>query len=172
MVLKGTLGLQRSLALYPKPFANLKTEDLKVKVTGRELQVDSEKKERYQKALTSELVGQWRVPALLNNAPKTTLEDLGVSKYEILSCEPMLDLPNHITDLLEELPNHVSKDVASVIQECKDLTIRKLKEKKRAFDLRCLIITISSQSHRKASLKVQQLIDTLLQMAEILCNLW
>lgn len=172
IVLKGTLGLQRSLALHPKTFANLKTEDLKVEVMGRGLQVDSEKKKCYQKALTSELARQWRVPALLVNAPKTTLEDLGVSKYEILPCEPMHDLSSHITDLLEEHPNHVSKDVASVIQECKDLTIRKLKEKKRAFDLRCLIITISSQLHTKAPLKVQQLVDTLVQMAEILCNLW
>ena len=99
MVLKGRLGLQRSLALHPKPFANLKKEDLKVEVMGRGLQVDGEKKECYHKALTSELAGQCRVPALLFNAPKTTLEDLGVSKYEILPCEPMHDLSNHITNL-------------------------------------------------------------------------
>lgn len=42
------------------------------------------------------------------------------------------------------------------------------KENKRAFDLRCLIIRISSQLRGKAPLKVQQLIDTLVQMAEIL----
>ena len=57
-MLKGTLGLQRSLALHPKTFANLKTEDLKVEVMGRGLQVDSEKKKCYQKALTSELARQ------------------------------------------------------------------------------------------------------------------
>lgn len=33
----------------------------------------------------------------------------------------MHDLSKHITNLLDELPIHVSKDVASVIQECKDL---------------------------------------------------
>ena len=42
------------------------------------------------------------------------------------------------------------------------------KEKNRAFDLHCLIIMISSQFHGKAPLKVQQPIDTLLQMAETL----
>ena len=166
MVLKGRLGLQRSLALHPKPFANLKKEDLKVEVTGRGLQVDDEKKECYQKALTSELAGQCRVPAFFN-PPKTTLEDLGVCKYEILPYEPMHDLSNHITNLLDELPNHVSKDEASVIQECKDLTVGQ-KEKKSAFDIHCLIITISSQLRGKAPLKVRQLIDTLVQMAEIL----
>ena len=35
MVLKGRLGLQRSLALHPKPFANLKKEDLKVEVMAK-----------------------------------------------------------------------------------------------------------------------------------------
>lgn len=42
------------------------------------------------------------------------------------------------------------------------------KENKRPFHLRCLIITTSSQLRGKAPLKVQQLIDTLVQMAEIL----
>jgi len=40
MVLKGRLGLQRSLALHPKPFANLKKEDLKVEVMAKGSQVD------------------------------------------------------------------------------------------------------------------------------------
>ena len=79
---------------------------------GKGLQVDGERKECYKDALTSELAGHCRVPALLFNAPKTTLEDLGASKYEIVPCEPMHDLSNHITNLLDELPNHVSKDVA------------------------------------------------------------
>ena len=35
MVLKGRLGLQRSLALHPKPFVNLKKEDLKVEVMAK-----------------------------------------------------------------------------------------------------------------------------------------
>ena len=43
MVLKWRLGLQRSLALHPKPFANLKKEDLKVELLERGLQVDGEK---------------------------------------------------------------------------------------------------------------------------------
>ena len=166
-VLKGRIGLRRSLDLHPKPLANLRKEDLKTEVIGRGLEVDGDKKEDYQKALTTELAGQCRVPALLYHAPSTPLEDLGLSKYEILPCEPMHDLSNHITNLLEELPNHVPDDVASLLQECKDLTLGQ-KEKKRAFDLRCLIVMISSQLRGKAPLKVQQLIDTLVQMAEIL----
>ena len=71
MVLKGRLGLQRSLALHPKPFANLKKEDLKVEVMAKGLQVDGKKKECYQKAHTSELTEQCRVLAVLFNAPKT-----------------------------------------------------------------------------------------------------
>ena len=77
MVLKGRLDLQRSLALHPKPFVNLKKEDLKVEVMAKRLQVDGEKKECYQKALRSELAGQCRVPVVLFSAPKTTPEDLG-----------------------------------------------------------------------------------------------
>ena len=165
-VLKGRIGFRRSLDLHPKPLANLRKEDLKTEVIGRGLEVDGDKKEDYQKALTTELAGQCRVPALLYHEPSTPLEDLGLSKYEILSCEPMHDLSNHITNLLEELPNHVTEDVASVLQECKDLTLGQ--KEKRAFDFRCLIITISSQLRGKAPLKVQQLIDTLVQMAEIL----
>ena len=71
MVLKGRLGLQRSFALHPKPFVNLKKEDLKVEVMAKGLQVDGKKKECYQKAHTSELREQCRVLAVLFNAPKT-----------------------------------------------------------------------------------------------------
>ena len=88
-VLKGRIGLRRSLDLHPKPLANLRKEDLKTEVIGRGLEVDGDKKEDYQKALTIELAGQCRVPALLYHEPSTPLEDLGLSKYEILSCEPI-----------------------------------------------------------------------------------
>lgn len=90
---------------------------------GGGLEIDGDKKEDYQKALTTELAGQCRVPALLFHAPRTPIEDLGLSNYEILPCEPMHYLSNHITNLLEELPNHVTEDVASVLQECKDLSV-------------------------------------------------
>ena len=122
-VLKGRIGLRRSLDLLSKPLANLRKKDLKIEVIGRGLEVDGDKKEDYKKALTTERAGQYRVPVLLYHAPSTPLEDLGLSKYEILPGEPMHDLSNHIANILEELPNHVTKDVASVLQECKELTL-------------------------------------------------
>lgn len=98
-VLKGRIGLRRSLELHPKPLANLGKEDLKIEVIGRGLEVDGYKKEYYQKALTTELAGQCRVPALLYHEPCTPLEDLGLSSYEILPYIQMHDLSNRITNL-------------------------------------------------------------------------
>ena len=57
--------------MHPKPIASLKTEDLKVEIMAKGLQVDGKKKEFYQKAHTSELTEQCRVLAVLFNAPKT-----------------------------------------------------------------------------------------------------
>jgi len=71
---------------------------LKKEVIGRGLEIDGNRKEDYQKALTTELAGQCRVPALLFHGPRTPLEDLGLSNYEILPRAPMHDLSNHITN--------------------------------------------------------------------------
>ena len=45
-----------------------------------------------------------RLPALMFSEPEKTLEELNLSKYEILNNEPLHDVSNHIKNLHFQIP--------------------------------------------------------------------
>ena len=166
-VLRGPIGRRLSMALHPKPFAKMSRRDLEEEVRGRGLTANSDLKPDLQQALTEDLKGKTRVPALLFQKPDASLQSLNLHEYEVLPCEPMHDLAGHIGNVLQELPEHLNQEVAALVRESVKLTMED-KEKKRAFDQRCSIIVASSQLRQRAPLKVQQLLNTLVEMQEIL----
>ena len=54
--------------------------------------------------LKTEMHDIQRVPSLLFNCPDGDLNLIGLESYEILACEPLHDIENHIKILFEEIP--------------------------------------------------------------------
>ena len=54
-----------------------------------------------QEILVKEMAGIQRLPALMFTSPFKTLNDLSLSKYEVLKFEPLHDISNHIKNLYE-----------------------------------------------------------------------
>lgn len=71
---------------------------------------DNAPKPEYEQDLISELKGVQRVPALLFLSPTEQLANLNIDSYEVLPCEPMHDISNHIANILEEVPRHLQED--------------------------------------------------------------
>lgn len=90
----------------------------------------------------SQLRGVKRVPALFYSSPATLLEDLGLGSYEARPCEPMYDLSNHISNLLEEFRKDLTGEQKRKFEERWELTLGR-KETKRASDHRSAIIMFS-----------------------------
>lgn len=167
-ILRGPISRKYSLALRPNPCDNLTKAELEQEIRGRKLTVGtSTTKSAMQKALVSDLRGKKRVPALLYCSPESSLENLNIEDYEVLPCEPMHDMAGHIGNILQELPHHLPPEQAQLLRESTKLATEG-KDKKRACDQRCSIIVASSQMRQKASLKVQQLLNTLVEMQGIL----
>ena len=53
--------------------------------------------------------GIQRVPSLFFNCPDWDLDFMGLDNYEILACEPLHDIENHIKNLFEEIPHHMTE---------------------------------------------------------------
>ena len=80
----------------------------------------------------------------------------------------MLDIAHHIENLLTELPAHIKDEKCKTkLVELVSLTTGR-KETKRAADFRCSLITTSYYVRGTASPRVQNLIDTMVDMQDIL----
>ncbi|KAK3715334.1 hypothetical protein QZH41_010105 [Actinostola sp. cb2023] len=166
-VLQGPVSRARSLNHNPNPFSNLSKDELEREVRGRGLEVKNNLKSTMQAELSSEMKGRKRVPALLYFNPKATLESINIEDYEVLTCEPMHDLSGHINNILQELPCHLPERESALMKDTVKLASEG-KDKKRACDQRCSLIIASSQLRKKVTLQVQQLLDTLVDMQEML----
>jgi len=93
-VLKGLIG-RNSVNKKSKPLSNLKKQHLIRELGSREIFQGDTKKE-LEDNLTNELQGVQRVPALLFENPTEDLIAINIEDYEILVCEPMHDVSNHI----------------------------------------------------------------------------
>ena len=148
-ILRGPISRRYSLALHPSPSGSLSKTQLQQELRGRNLRVadDNTTKSAIQKALTSDLRGQKRVPALLYCSPESSLKHLNLEDYEVLPCEPMHDIAGHIGNVLQELPHHLTPEQSQSGQ-------------------RCALIVASSKIRQKDPMKVQQLLNTLVEMQE------
>ena len=167
LVLMGSIGRNNSIKKKSKPFSKLKKDQLIQELTSRGI-FEGDKKKELEDTLVCELHGVQQVPALLFENPTKDLKAINLEDYEILVCEPMHDISNHIANILTELPSHVvNLEHKKLIEETIALTIGG-KETKRAFDYRCAIIALSSQLKGVVDTKVQALVDTLVDIQELL----
>ena len=75
-VLHGSISRKYSLALHPNPCSNLSKAELEQETRGRYLTVTNNLKSTLQQALSSDLRGEQRVPALLFSSSESSLESL------------------------------------------------------------------------------------------------
>lgn len=166
-VLKGVIGRRNSVNKKSKPLSNLKKQDLIHELASRGIFQGDTTKE-LEDNLTNELQGVQWVPALLFENPTKDLKDINIEDYEILVCEPMHDVSKHIENVLTELPSLIENaEHKKLIEETIALTIGG-KETKWAFDYRCAIINVSNRIKGVVNAKVQALVDTLVDIQEIL----
>ena len=68
--------------------------------------------------LIKEMCGIQRVPSLLFTQPDTDISSTVLRSYEILGCEPLHDIGNHIKNLFMEIPHHFEDkvEISSVIE--------------------------------------------------------
>ena len=161
IVLKGPIGKRNSLLLKPKPFSSLQNSESELALGRRGIYEGKTKKE-LNILLDESLYGVPRVPALLCNNPNATLESLNLGGYEVLPCEPMRDISHQI-----ELPAHI-EDVSCRKKLAVRLTTGK-KGTKRAVDYpQCSLITTSCYVRGTASPREQHLLDTMVDIQDIL----
>lgn len=166
IVLKGPIQKRNSLLQKPKPFTALQKPELELELGGRGI-YDGKTKKEMQKLLEEDLHGVSRVPALLSS-PQSSPESLNLGSFEVLPCEPMHDIVHHIENLLTELPIHIEdEECKKKLLEAASLTTGR-KETKRAVDFRCSLIMTSLYVQGTASPRVQSLLNTMVDMQDIL----
>ena len=74
-----------------------------------------ERKASLQKMLEKMLHGMQRVPSLLFSCPQEDLNNVNLGRYELLM-EPMHDIANHIKNVFQEIPHHVSDEIRRYIK--------------------------------------------------------
>ena len=167
LVLRGRIGRRNSVKKKAKPLSRLTKQELIQELASRGI-FEGDKKKELEDALTTELHGVQRVPGLLFKNPTDDLTAVNLENYEILVCELMHDVSKHIENVLTELPSHIENaEHRKLVEETIALSIGG-KETKRAFDYRCAIVSLASQIKGVLNAKVQSLVDTLVDIQEIL----
>ena len=126
------------------------------------------KKEDLQRELSSMLGGTTRLPALLHKSDDcdVSVEELNIEKYEALYFEALHCSMNHIKNLLQELPHHIT-DIDTLIKLKEILAIQYRKDKIRGVDYRKTLIFVTIALYPIASRDVRLLLVTLCEMIEI-----
>ncbi|XP_062602067.1 uncharacterized protein LOC134263700, partial [Saccostrea cucullata] len=99
-----------NITTNPNPFAHLKVQQIIDELDERRLDILDTRKESVSKQLAEHLEGIQRPPALFCTSMESQNpgKDLNLQKYEVLMCEPLHDISNMVTNLIAELPYHLS----------------------------------------------------------------
>ena len=136
LVLSGPAGRKGSL----HPFKDMKRNELKAELQERGSSAEG-KKDQLQKELFSMLGGTPRLPAFLHNND-ASVEELNLKKYEVLFFEALRCAMNHIKNILQELPHHIT-DIDTLIKRKEILSIQYSKDKLRGVDYRKTLIYVT-----------------------------
>ena len=134
----------------------------------RDIAVTGKKRTELEEELTKLQKGVANVPALLQHSPETTLESLGLGKYEVLPTEPLHDLKGHFSNIIEEALKTTSGVVLSALKGIQSTVLNKATL--RASDYRKAVI-LMYQSLRQCSTgknDITELFRTAAEISEIL----
>ena len=138
-IIKTSGSRRRSKGGSVKLYDKLDKDELTRELIEMDVDFDKYTMKVLKEVLTKEMHGMQRVPSLLFNNPEGDINSLGLESYEILACEPLHDIMNHINNLCLELPHHV-KDKS----ELKDLIEATFngKDSQRGVDQRSSLIKV------------------------------
>ena len=149
------------------PFKDMKVEELRVELSARG-NCDEGNKEDLQKRLSELLGGTTRLPALLHSNENfdVSVKELNIESYEVLFFEALHCSMNHIKNVLQELPHHIT-DIDTLIKLKEILAVQMSKEKLRGVDYRKTLIYITIALYQFANREAKLLLVTLCEMIEI-----
>ena len=105
------------------PFKNLKVNELRNELLSRGTNAHG-LKPGLQETLNDLLGGTVRIPALLYGT-KETIYDLNLQNYEVLFFEPMHCCMNHISNIFQELPHHLTDpEILAVFKETISISLK------------------------------------------------
>ena len=164
-ILYGAVSGNKTMLYKLKPLDRLTKTELLDELVSRGLCTGTENftKDVLQNLLTQEMRGIQCVPALCFNNPEETMEDLGISSYEVLPCESMHDIGNFIQILFEELPHHVDEKGSEALKQAIETSLNGQEQIKRTVDHRCALLQVSSFIRDK----IDDFAQTMLS-----CRLW
>ena len=106
-----------------------------------------------------------RLPSLINSDRNLLFTFL--SNYEILGCEPLHDVKQHIDNLYAELPSHLSKTEKKIMEDT-ILNSFSQKELKRGVDYRRSLVYLNSKLNGKIDKTIFGILSTLCEIQRIL----
>ena len=106
-IIKTSSSRRRSKGGSVKLYDKLDKDELTRELVERDVDFDKYTMKDLKEKLTKEMHGMQRVPSLFFNNPEGDINSFGLSSYEILACEPLHDIMNHIKNLFLEIPHHI-----------------------------------------------------------------
>ena len=165
-VLAGPAGQERRNGGV-NPFQQLTQDELIRECGGRHLPTDGLLKPALYSNLREELKGVQRVPALCFPNQTVSLEDLNLGQYEVVPVEPLHDLKEYISNLLKELPKHLTDEEISLFKESVEAVLS-TKENLRGSDYRLCCIILALHLGNNCRLTIRRLLYTLAELCELL----
>ena len=147
-------------------YSKLKVHEIVDELHQRRIKFSiDEKKESLSQKLVSEMHGMQRLPSLINSDRNLLFTFL--SNYEILGCEPLHDVKQHIDNLYAELPSHLSKTEKKIMEDT-ILNSFSQKELKRGVDYRRSLVYLNSKLNGKIDKTIFGILSTLCEIQRIL----
>ena len=114
------------------------------------------------RSIRNEMHGIQRLPMLYNQDVFPLLDN-----YEVLGCEPLHDVTNHIDNLYMELPHHLNKSEKKMMEEIIFLSFER-KDTKRGIDYRKSLLKLTIYLKRKINNDVYRILLTMCEIQHLL----
>ena len=171
VALKGKFGKRVGVLKF---YDDLSTEDLRRELEARGVKDYPTTKKGRTDALKGILSGVQRVPSLLMFSPESSLSDLNLQDYEVLSFEPLHDLKGYLGRVLKKLPSVIP---VSDLKEEVSMYLESVWKKAHLYgsDLREALIEIAYVFGKRAktaeTAPVRIYVECLVQISRILYSL-
>jgi len=125
------------------------------------------KTDNLRKILEEEMAGTQHLPALMFDRPKESVDELGLSKYEVMPVEPLHTIAGHIRNLFDEIPRQLNKDERHILERAIKISFGD-KQVKRGADHRKSLVELTVYLQQKINPKFLQIFELLCEIQEIL----
>ena len=149
------------------PFQQMTKDDLIKECKGHNLPTDGLLKPSLYSQLREELKGIQQVPSLCFPNQTSSLEDLNLAQYKVVPVGPLQDLKEHINNLLNELPKHLTNEEKVLFEEAVEAVIS-TREKLRGSDYRLCCVVLALHLGGNCHLTIRRLLYALAELCELL----